>query len=603
MYCVKCGKQIDDGSTFCEFCGAKQDEMPETTKEPVQQVPIAERIKALPKNVIGIAAGVVVLIVVILIVVSVTNSASSKLNKALKSGDIDEAADIYEDYYEDKDKDIPAKSLELLKSGLTQIQTDYTAGNLTTEEALEALEDYEAFVDAGIKDEYETLYASLTEAVEYETYIANGDSYDEYMDEGDSTYYYYYYSSAYSAYYSALEIANENELLDGSEAKAGLQKIKDYMVDLADTYLEDENYSSAYSCVEALTLTKYFEDDTELTTYLDDVLQAQEEAEAARAQAEEEAKIADMLSYADEYYDSGWYTDAYDEYNYILEQYPDSEEAAEGAEKSLNAYRDSLLDTAQNYLDNQDYDSARSTINNGLNGYLSNDSELLAFLDTIDDTYVDDIIDEANDMADANNWDGALALLEEAENTYSSDEFTSTYEALKEAMPITLANVTMVSSDKVSTLTGVVTDRYGNIYDGAVKYDTSDYDTAFGLYNLNKKYSTFTGTMFVSKDSRNDRSITVSIYADETLMKQYYYEDITEETAPIEFSIDVTNVSTLRIECVDENGTWNTSELLFGDTSFVKVSDSGSDDADEEETEEETEEDDEDTDEDEEEEE
>ncbi len=236
MSCVRNGKQMNDGSV----------------------------------NVKAIVAAVVALIaVVVIIVIATGNSATSELNKLIKNGDIDEAANYYLDKFEEKGKDISDKTLELLKYGIAQIEADYQDGDLTSDKAYEKLVAYRPFKEAGVEEEYD----DLSDLLQYDIYIAEGDSYDEYMADGDETYYYHYYSDAYGAYYSALELANENESLDGSEATAGLQKIKDYMVGMAETYVDDENYESAYLCIEAMTVTVYFENDDELKAYLNEIYQ------------------------------------------------------------------------------------------------------------------------------------------------------------------------------------------------------------------------------------------------------------------------------------------------------------------------------------------
>lgn len=72
MYCQKCGKQIEDKSRFCPYCGAKNVEEPvyEMQKQPADQpVPETKGIEKRRKNVpVVIAAAIVFLIVGILII-------------------------------------------------------------------------------------------------------------------------------------------------------------------------------------------------------------------------------------------------------------------------------------------------------------------------------------------------------------------------------------------------------------------------------------------------------------------------------------------------------------------------------------------------------
>lgn len=44
MFCKSCGKQIDDDSVFCSFCGTKQPEIPKTIIKPPENLPIQPQI-------------------------------------------------------------------------------------------------------------------------------------------------------------------------------------------------------------------------------------------------------------------------------------------------------------------------------------------------------------------------------------------------------------------------------------------------------------------------------------------------------------------------------------------------------------------------------
>lgn len=110
-----------------------------------------------------------------------------------------------------------------------------------------------------------------------------------------------------------------------------------------------------------------------------------------------------------------------------------------------------------------------------------------------------------------------------------------------------------------------ITDRWGNVYDGAVKFESNN--DAFGLYNLNGQYTRLTGTVFVSKDSSNGANVSFSVYLDEKLVQ--HVENITVETAPIALDIDVTGATTLRITTAHTEWPWG--ELCFANTRLEKA--------------------------------
>ncbi len=261
MCCVKCRKQMDEGSV----------------------------------NVKAIVTAVVALLVVVIIVFATSNSATSELNKLIEDGDIDEAANYYLDKFEEKGKGISDKTLELLKDGIAQIETDYQAGDLTADEALMELVAYRPFKEAGVEEEYDDLNTLLNGVVDYENYIAEGDSYEKNSyGEFDLDECCYNYEYAYDAYYAAYEIANDNESIDGSEAADGLQKIKDYLLSMTDEYVENEYYIVAYLWLWDMSQMEYFQDDEDVEDYLEyvtplkDEQVAEEEAEGYGNEIEED---------------------------------------------------------------------------------------------------------------------------------------------------------------------------------------------------------------------------------------------------------------------------------------------------------------------------
>ena len=280
----------------------------------------------------------------------------------------------------------------------------------------------------------------------------------------------------------------------------------------------------------------------------------------------EQARLRETLKTADHHYANGDYLDALTSYQEALGIDPASQEAKDGVAKAEFAYRTEVLSSAEKALTGRDYDSAKESLNEGLS-HLPGDSELLAKRDSVDERRIQDSIDDANKLAEAGNWDGAQKALEDiiAENP-TNKTVNEAYNDLLNRMPITLKNITTISSDRVSVTKDVIKDRYGNIYDGGVCYDA--YYDSFGLYSLAEKFTNFKSTAFVSTDTGNEVSFSISIYLDEELV--FFKDEITNETAPFEISLNVTGKQTLRIVIKDGNG-WNTSKIYFGNSSFEKV--------------------------------
>ena len=202
------------------------------------------------------------------------------------------------------------------------------------------------------------------------------------------------------------------------------------------------------------------------------------------------------------------------------------------------------------------------------------ESSIMELSSTVSNNSVDEevqyIIEDAYTSVDRGEWEEAIQSLEEAKLTYSdNNDINSAYDDIKKKMPISLMNIVTVSSENIEILSDPIKDRYGNVYDGGVQYKTRPYD-AFGLYNLNKEYTKFNATAFVSEGSYNGRKISVSIYLDNKLV--FFKDEISEETKPLKISLDIANADVMRIVATDEGGN-ATSRLIFADTDFAKVED------------------------------
>ena len=169
----------------------------------------------------------------------------------------------------------------------------------------------------------------------------------------------------------------------------------------------------------------------------------------------------------------------------------------------------------------------------------------------------------------AAQMDRALELLDEYQERYPADKSPQEVrEDILRKIPITLKNLTMVSSKSIEILTAVVNDRWGNIYDGAVRYDASG--DAYSLNNLDKRYVTFTGTVFVPTSASNGKNMSFAVYLDEELV--YIYGQHYRRNCPLAFEINVTGATTMRI-VTDNTGSYSFGHLYFANTGFSKVED------------------------------
>lgn len=460
MFCTKCGHKVENGTSFCGYCGAdltqeasvpRQGEqqapaanepVPQQKAEqsPVQQAPIEKkRPNGTVLLVMGLAAAAVIGGV---LAFNAYNSPAAQMNRALSGDQLELAYEIFdENFYPE---DLSPKSMELLSAAAARVQENYVAGTVSYEDAIGALSVIENFACSDVQ----AALLSAREAIEHQYQIAA-------------------------------------------------------QLEYADTCLQDQEYTSAISA-----------------------------------------------------------------YEYVLSLDEANETAANGLEQAVDDYRDYVLTQSQQYASRGDFEGANSILLNAAEAYFQDDAEITAAMDALEEQKIQYAVEEIETAANGGDWDGALELLDDYQEQYPAEQtLQETREDIVKRMPITLKNLTLVSSEDIDIIRSVVTDRWGSVYDGAVKYDASG--DAYGLYNLNKAYTAFTGTVFIPKESnRTGYSMSLAVYLDEELA--YYREGITEETAPINLELDVTGKTTMRV-VTDNSGTYSYGYLYFTNTNFAKA--------------------------------
>lgn len=351
-------------------------------------------------------------------------------------------------------------------------------------------------------------------------------------------------------YIRQFECESVREILTAAQTGVQTQhRILD-LLDTAESYVDSGDYTAAISA---------YEDILTLDNANSDAAKGLEQVK--------KIQIDSLLEKAGDYAIQKAYEDAIFTYDEVLFLDPSNAVAEHGREEAKDALRTDVLEEMENYAAKGDFEAARNTVMLAQEYIFGDDPELTAALESLHDREIQKLVDNAYTATEGGDWDGALELLDTYERQYPNEKILQDARAdIVERMPITLKNLTMVSSKSIEILTSVVNDRWGNIYDGAVKYIAS-YD-AYCLYNLNKAYTTFTGVVFVPTNATNGKNMSFAIYLDEELA--YYVDNITEETAPISFEIEVTGATTMRI-VTDNIGSYNTGDLYFANTSFAKV--------------------------------
>lgn len=258
MKCPNCGAQVSDTAAFCRECGtpltAGPAQSPVGSPGTPQTGAKKKRRWIVPVILAGCAAAAVILFC------SVYFSGSARFSRALESGDISLAEDIYV-----KDRlwknGITDEQEERLEAEALSVAERYAAKDISQAEAEEQLELLSSFEEPGVED-----------AIGVSTRIISA------FSSGNSGNYF----DAAEAFDQILE---ENP--DNAAATSGLAIVekayRDSVSEEADKLIEEGNYSNAAQTVEN-AMRGHFESDPQLTEILNGLDDRQVEAIAEQAE-------------------------------------------------------------------------------------------------------------------------------------------------------------------------------------------------------------------------------------------------------------------------------------------------------------------------------
>jgi len=130
-----------------------------------------------------------------------------------------------------------------------------------------------------------------------------------------------------------------------------------------------------------------------------------------------------------------------------------------------------------------------------------------------------------------------------------------------DSLPVGLESVHLIDSHKYQYKTGTFTDSFGNIYNG-VHYITDLYENCNGrephaTFNINGKYSTFSGSIVAATITEPEFTYYINIYVDNVL--KFSKKGFSKTSGKVDFKIDIKNASTLKITAGIEQtmGDWH----------------------------------------------
>lgn len=286
--------------------------------------------------------------------------------------------------------------------------------------------------------------------------------------------------------------------------------------------------------------------------------------------------IEEILTDADRYINEKNFYNAEESLEEAMEIFPENNDLKLKYDEAITAHFDDLSETVNNYILRQDYEGAITFINS------HDDIPAIAekMQDTLKETeqlYISSVIKEAEDMAANGLSEMAIEKLQSAEHHVSNtEELQNKITEIEDSIPVPLSDMKLTEVQKFEQITveqGSVDDTLGNVYapgnlfkiytDGYYTHTGSEYNGFTEIF-LNKKYSTFAGTIAVSDSTERDVTVRFEIYSDDKLI---YHQDLTRKSVPVEFNVSVENTDWIKIQLVKSGGN---GEVYLSEPTFSK---------------------------------
>ena len=308
---------------------------------------------------------------------------------------------------------------------------------------------------------------------------------------------------------------------------------------------------------------------------------------------------------AEELFKKGDYIGAINQYKLVDSEDLNSDNAKSGVSKATDEYRKKVLETANNYADDEDYDKAIKTLEDALE-IISSDSEITQRLNVFNankeeqelqqnNEIREQALNEAEEYKNAGDWPNAIAALNDAlkelpedialigkideyEKSYGNyvlaranellalknyddavlvvndalkelpdnSELSEMIETIKEAKPKSLFTLTALNSNyywKESKDT--LEDSLGRTYTVTYPYAVFQYD-AYGEYYIDKGYSNIKGRIVPYKGFYQNGVASFKVYADDVLV--YSSPDIGQKTLEFDFNVNIVGADYIKIE-------------------------------------------------------
>lgn len=248
------------------------------------------------------------------------------------------------------------------------------------------------------------------------------------------------------------------------------------------------------------------------------------------------------------------YKEAISKYQEVIEEDPNFKISKKRIEACYDCIRQAAISSAEKSMNEQDYKSAITTLNEALS-FLNNDVELLQTKEKVENTYIETIRTQIHSNLKANQPASAIELLNEAKTTIGNNEKLESITATS-IMDCKKINVTQESNGFNPE---IKEDTLGNTYYEADVFVLADERyVEYNVINQNAKYLSFTIAPY--HHYNEDRNGVMRIYVDDELI--WSSSNITRKSEPKDICIEIPDNSKYIKFLVDTNG-YSCSDIMI----------------------------------------
>ena len=198
---------------------------------------------------------------------------------------------------------------------------------------------------------------------------------------------------------------------------------------------------------------------------------------------------------------------------------------------------------------NSDYRAALEDLRAAAKRYPQT-SEIVEAIADIESQLIDHVFAEVDELVDADKFNDAVNLLNDLHADVTDGVLVrNKITEVNSFRPVDLAELVVIDSSDYDYKADLHTDSFGNHYDGRHFLNTSHVGP-FAVFNLDTKYTNFSGLIIANQNTSSDRTMNLAIYVDDTLV--YSLTDFTRRTGSESFSVDVRGATKLEIRAGDD---------------------------------------------------